>query len=283
MLSSLFTNALLLTDPRGYPIRQRSSFGDYYPMNNRHPFATLGLSLGLCLPAAVFAATVSPDDVKALPIGTSFVGIPSGEFVKGTPIPQNKGSEVELLRTADGFTYIHANEGRGGSEAQKVVCNNITRSGGKGNANINCELPGGKQIRFEWLDLDKVKYEYWFSMKDKAGQTQNKPGQASVTLVKKEPVRTGKVIPPGVYTVNFDASLNWASVTYVLEANGKFSEKGAKPREGTWQEIDGDFCHIDSEVHCYKLLPRAAGDKAFKLQYKSADGSNSYGATWTPK
>lgn len=240
------------------------------------------LYLGLCRPAGVFAATVSPEQVKALPIGTAFVGIPAGEFVKGTSIPQNKGSEVELLRTADGYTYVHADGGRGGAEALKVACNDITRSGGKGNANINCELPGGKQIRFEWLDLDKVKYEYWFSMKDKAGQTQNKPGQAAATLAKKEPVRTGKIIPPGTYTVDFEASMGWAPVTYVLHADGKFSEKGKKPREGTWQEIDGDFCHIDSEVHCYKLLPKAAGDKGLKLQYKKADGSDGYGATWTP-
>lgn len=241
------------------------------------PMAVLLLSL--CLPAgAVVASTVTPEQVTALPIGAAFVGVPSGQFVSGTSIPQGTESEVELVRTADGYTYIHADGGRGGAEAQKVACNNISKSGGKGNATINCELAGGKQVRFEWLAVDKVKFEYWFSMKDKAGKTQHRPAQASTTLAKREPVRSGKVISPGTYMVTFNTG--WAPVTYVLEANGKFLESGAKSRTGSWQEIDGDFCHIDGEVHCYKLMSKEAGGKSVKLLYKKPDGTNGHIATW---
>ncbi len=237
------------------------------------------LCVSLFLPAGVMAATVTPEQAKAVPPGTAFAGIAGGQFEAGKAIPQNAGGQVELVRTADGYTYFHAHGGRGAAEAEKVVCNNISKAGGKGNATINCELAGGKQVRFEWLELDKVKYEYWFSMKDKAGQTQNRPAQASGTLVKKPPVRSGKVIPPGTYTVAF--STNWAPVTYVLEANGKFTETGGNSRQGTWQEIDGDFCHIDSEVHCYKFISKTKDNKSIELEYKKPDGSKGYGATWT--
>lgn len=245
----------------------------------KHQLAALCVSLTLPAVSAM-AATVTPEQVKALPLGTAFAGIPTGEFAAGAAIPSGKGSEVQLVRTADGYTYVHANGGRGAADAQKVICNDISKAGGKGNATINCALPGDKQLRFEWTDIDNVKYEYWFSMKHKAGQTQNRQSQASATLTKQTPERTGKVIPPGTYTVSFNN--NWAPVTYVLEPTGKFTEQGSKPRVGSWQELDGDFCHIDAEVHCYKLLSKGA-DNTIQLQYKKADGTEGHRATWKPK
>jgi hypothetical protein len=249
-------------------------------MSMLRKLATLSMGLSLTATSAL-AATVTPEQVKALPLGTAFSGLPSGQFESGKPIPQNNGNEVRLIRTADGFIYFHADGGRGASEAQKVVCNNISKAGGKGNATINCDFAGGKQIRFEWLELDKIKYEYWFSMATKAGQTQHQQSQASATLTKKEPTRSGKIIPPGKYKVTFPDA-NWAPVTYTLEANGKFAEEGANARAGTWEELDGDFCHFDKQAHCYKLQPKGAGEKAIKLQYKKNDGSAGHMAVWTP-
>ncbi len=240
------------------------------------------LSIGLSLSAtSALAATVTPEQVTALPLGTAFSAVPSGQFENGKPIAQNNGNEVRLVRTADGFTYFHADNGRGASEAQKAVCNNISKAGGKGNATINCEFAGGKQIRFEWLDLDKIKYEYWFSMATKAGQTQHQQSQASATLTKKEPTRSGKIIPPGKYTVTFP-DIKWAPVTYTLKADGGFAEEGSTARAGTWQELDGDFCHFDKVAHCYKLQPKGAGEKTIKLQYRNNDGSAGHMAVWTP-
>lgn len=241
------------------------------------------------------AATVTQDQIKALPVGTTYVGMPTGEFNKGATIQQNSGAEVRLVRTEEGYTYIHAHAGRGAAGAQTVPCNTIGKSGGTGNATIGCALVHGQVLRFEWLDLDNVKYEYWFSKKDMAGLTQNKPARASATLTKKQPVRSGEVIPPGSYKVSFELpdGANWPDVNYKITADGGFvatKSDGTSTIEGTWEEIDGDFCHIYKEVHCYSLISQDS-DGLIHLQYKPADSSEDpdqkatvpdHKATWTP-
>lgn len=141
----------------------------------------------LMLPTvSAMAANVAPEDVKALPVGTTFTGQPAGEFNRGQPIKPNPGTVVSLVRTEAGFMYIHANGGRGDAGAQKVQCDKIGRAGGKGNATVGCALAHGQQVRFEWQDINHIKYEYWFSMKDMAGQTRNNPPNAWTTLAKEQ-------------------------------------------------------------------------------------------------
>ncbi len=96
-------------------------------------------------------------------------------------------------------------------------------------------------------------------------------------------VRTGAIVSPGVYHVIFDNS--WAPVDYTLGAEGQFVEtqSGQVVRKGTWEEIDGQFCHLEkNEAHCYQLISRNA-EGSIVLRYlpkKSSDGS--FQATWTP-
>lgn len=239
--------------------------------------------VGAALPLGNALALTTPEQIKSLPVGTTFSGIPAGKFSKDGDIPQDSSSQVQLVRTSDGFAYVHA--GGSGADAPKAVCNDISKAGGKGNATVNCALAGGKQLRFEWLDADHVQYEYWFSMADKAGQTHNKPAQASTTLTRQEPARTGSIIGAGSYRVSFSGGVKWADVHYTLSSDGSFTEtKGNQiVREGTWQEVDGDFCHIDKGIFCYKLLGKNT-DGTIALQYKPADATGQqYTATWHPE
>ena len=241
---------------------------------------------GVALPLGSALALTTPEQIKELPVGTTFSGIPAGEFSKVGAIPQDSSSLVQLVRTSEGFSYVHA--GSSGADAPKAVCNDIGKAGGKGNATVNCALAGGEQLRFEWLDTDHVQYEYWFSMAHKAGQTRNNPGQATATLTRREPVRTGSIIGPGNYRVSFGGGVEWADVHYTLNSDGSFIEtKDGQVvqvvREGTWQEVDGDFCHIDRDIICYKLLHKN-DDGTIALQYKPTNTAGvQYTATWLPE
>lgn len=139
--------------------------------------------------AAVVAQTVPVNVVNAMRVGTTWSGIPTGSFDGGrTQIAQHENSRVYLRKTANGFEYVHAcgsrclNNGQPGAGGQVVQCNNVGAAGGRGNATVNCALVHGQQVRFEWTTNNTVKYEYWVNMAAKAGQTQNKPGQATATL-----------------------------------------------------------------------------------------------------
>lgn len=245
------------------------------------------LGLGLLLAGSSMAATVTLDEVKGLPVGTLYSGQPTGVFDKGGPeLREGEGNEVMLIRTETGFTYIRSLGGQGAAAAQKVPCNEMGKSGGVGNAVVSCALSDGSLVRFEWLDLGNVKYDYWFDRQHQSGQKRHKPAQATAALTQQKAAHTGKVLPAGAYTVSFEKSKRWAPVHYTLEADGGFLERnagGKVTRDGTWKEVDGDFCHIDGEVHCYKLLSRSSDGKTVELQYIPGSGSASdgYKAMWT--
>lgn len=113
---------------------------------------------------AASAQAVTPQQVLALPVGTKYVGPAT--------------YDVALVRTAQGFNVV---------EKGKVVlvCNNVTKAGGRGNATINCATAKGVQGRFEWIDMKSVKTEMWTSMAAKAGQTQNKPADIKIILTRR--------------------------------------------------------------------------------------------------
>lgn len=102
------------------------------------------------------AQSVTPEQVLQLPVGTKY-GIPGR-------------SDLRVIRTAKGFDYI--------SGDLSVECNNVTKSGGRGNANINCTTASTKEeVRLEWIDMDNMIFELWENMAAKTGQKQHKPAQ----------------------------------------------------------------------------------------------------------
>lgn len=236
--------------------------------------------------ARFMATTVTPDDIKSLPIGTLYSGHATGEFEQGQAIPNDgKTNQIILVLTKRGFTYIHPQAGQDGSETQRVPCNDIGKAGGVGNAIVGDELPNGTQVRFEWLNLDQIKYEYWFSLSHKSGRQKNKPAQASATLIKEASAHAGKIIPPGGYAVRFEKGKHWAETRYTLAEDGTFQaeQNGRAPRAGSWAEVDGDFWLIDTEIHCYKFISRNFDGRSIELRSvpDSGPASVGYKATWT--
>ena len=109
------------------------------------------------------AQTVTPESVLKLPVGASFVNA--------------QHPRTSIVRTAQGFNFVEG--------ATTVVCNNVTKAGGRGNATVNCTAPNKNEIRFEWIDANSMKVEAWENMAAKAGQTQNKPPRISAIFKRK--------------------------------------------------------------------------------------------------
>ena len=113
--------------------------------------------------AASAQTVVIPQDVLKLPVGTLYA------------LPNT--NVYGLTRTPQGFTYKN--------NTYVIPCNNVTKSGGHGNATLNCKSQEGFELRFEWIDMKQIKFEAWQSMASKAGQKQNKPGEAKQILTRR--------------------------------------------------------------------------------------------------
>lgn len=240
------------------------------------------------------AADINKADILALPVGTLYSAQPTGRFEEGKDIEAG-GSPVALIRTESGFTYLHP-QGGSGTAPQRVPCNDIAKSGGVGSAIVGNSLPNGTQVRFEWLSLDEVQYEYWFSLSHKAGTTRNKPPQAWATLAKQDPIPTGQILTAGSYNVRFEKGNHWSEGHFTLLEGGRFEEtRGAQgtlsdtvgesvARAGSWKEVDGDFWLIDQEVHRYKLISQGVAGQSVELRFVPDNGpaDEGYKAIWTP-
>lgn len=112
-------------------------------------------------------APVSPEEAKAMKFGTKY--LPQGA----------KNDDVQFVKVVNGYYFINK------PKKLRVTCNDIGRAGGKGNATINCSSPEGYQFRFEWINPNQVKAEWWKNMGAKAGQTQNKTAGESAVLYRR--------------------------------------------------------------------------------------------------
>lgn len=106
------------------------------------------------------AQTVTPEEVMNLPIGTKYTN-----------------GAAKVVRDGDGFTF-HSTRGVG-------KCSNVGKAGGNGNAAINCVDDQKHEFRFEWIDINKGKAQYWWDMTKKAGQKENQPPQEEAILTRR--------------------------------------------------------------------------------------------------
>lgn len=104
---------------------------------------------------------VTPEQVLKLPVGTTY--------------SYTAGSVPKVVRTPKGFNTTLA-------DGEIIECNNVTKSGGHGNATVNCTSRRKMEIRFEWIDINSMKFEGWENMAAKAGQKQNKPAFVTTTF-----------------------------------------------------------------------------------------------------
>ena len=99
-------------------------------------------------------AVVTPEQVMALPANTKYY----------SPDPK-----VFFTVTKGVFSF-----------QGPLKCTGLTKAGGKGNATVNCERPAtGKQYRYEWIDLSRIKVETWPNMAAKAGTLKNQPAHTT--------------------------------------------------------------------------------------------------------
>lgn len=115
-------------------------------------------AISTCATAASAAPQlVTPEQVLKLPVGTTY---------------HDKEGAIAVVRTAKGFNIR-------GPLFETIECNNVTKSGGHGNATVNCTAKNKAEFRFEWIDINYMKIEIWENMAAKAGAKKYKPTLAT--------------------------------------------------------------------------------------------------------